>query len=163
MTLAEFIYIAPLVTAGTAVFSAMVASIWAYVNIRANRQMARDRAAIDLIFKREWDARYQQHRVTFNHLRASPEPLAVWFSHDRQHTEEANSIRYIFNDYELLALAMRKKVIDPRLYQAWFRGSMLTDFQAAESAIQVIRVLVGNPRLYDEWEKLARQWMAEKH
>lgn len=161
MALADVVYVAPLITAGIALGSVLVASFWAFLNIRTNRRIARDRAAIDVIFKREWDARYQQHKAAFNRLRDQDGGIAASLHKDKPDPEDVTVIRSILNDYELIALSIARGVIEEGFYKRWFRGSMIQDFISVEGTILWLRDKTNNPKLYIEWERLARRWMAE--
>jgi hypothetical protein len=152
---------APFIQAGGVLFSALAAGVWAFFQIRANRRIARERATLDLLIKREWDKDYLDHKAHFNRLRDAEGSLEKWICAEHRNSDEANSIRYIMNDYELIALAISRAVIDETIYKAWFRGSMMRDFQAAEIAIARARNLANNSKIYIEWEKMARKWMAE--
>lgn len=159
MTLIEFGRdYAPFIQAGGVFVAAGAAGIWAYFQIRANRRIARERATLDLLTKREWDKDYLQHKATFNRLRDAEGGLAKWICNEHRNSDEANTIRYIFNDYELTALGIAHDVIDETIYADWFRGSMLRDFRAAEPAIRAARTLVNNDKLYIKWEALAGKW-----
>ena len=152
---------APFIQAGGVLFSALVAGIYAMFQIRANRRISRERATLDLLIKREWDKDYLDHKAKFNRLRDGEGGLEKWICTEHRNSDEANSIRYIMNDYELIALAIARGVIDGEMYKAWFRGSMIRDFRAAEIAIGRARNLANYPSIYIEWERLARRWMAE--
>jgi hypothetical protein len=152
---------APFIQAGGVVFSAIAAGLYAYFQVRANRRIARERATLDLLIKREWDKDYLDNKARFNRLRDAEGGLEKWICAEHRHSDEANSIRYIMNDYELIALAISRSVLDDALYKAWFRGSMIRDYRAAEIAIGRARTLANHPRIYIEWERLARLWMAE--
>ncbi|MCZ8181618.1 MAG: DUF4760 domain-containing protein [Beijerinckiaceae bacterium] len=162
MTLIEFGRdYAPFIQAGGVVFSAAAAGLYAYVQVRANRRIARERATLDLLIKREWDKDYLDHKAHFNRLRDAEGGLEKWMCVEHRNSDEANSIRYIMNDYELIALAISRGVIDEVIYKAWFRGSMIRDFRAAEIAISRARTLANSARIYVEWEQLAQTWQAE--
>jgi hypothetical protein len=159
MTLIEFGQsYAPFIQAGGVFIAAGAAGIWAFFQIRANRRIARERATLDLLNKREWDKDYLEHKASFNRLRDAEGGLAKWICAEHRNTPEANSIRYIFNDYELTALGIARDVLDEALYKDWFRGSMLRDYRAAEPAVRAARTLVNNDQLYIQWENLAAKW-----
>ncbi|PPD14665.1 MAG: hypothetical protein CTY25_10030 [Methylobacterium sp.] len=167
MTWAEMTWVeiardyAPFIQAGGVLFSAFAAGLYAFFQIRANRRIARERATLDLLIKREWDKDYLDHKAHFNRLRDAEGGLEKWICAEHRNSDEANSIRYVMNDYELIALALSRGVIDEAIYKAWFRGSMIRDFRAAEIAIGRARNLANYPQIYVEWERLARRWMAE--
>lgn len=152
---------APFIQAGGVFVATAAAGILALVQIRANRRISRERATLDLLIKREWDKDYLDHKAHFNRLRDGEGGLEKWICAEHRNSDEANSIRYILNDYELIALAIARGIIDGAVYKAWFRGSMLRDFKAAEIAIGRARTLANHRKIYVEWETLSQRWLAE--
>jgi Domain of unknown function (DUF4760) len=160
MTLADFSRdYAPLIAVGGVLVSVLAAGIFVRLQIHANRRISRERATLDLLLKREWDADYLKHKAIFNTLRDAEGGLAKWICEEHKNTDQANTIRYIFNDYELICLAIKRSIIDEDVYKDWFKGSMLRDFRSSKSAIYDIRSLINSNDLYIQWENLATKWI----
>jgi len=153
---------APFIHAGGVIVSVFAAGVWMFFQVRANRRIAREKSTLDVLLKREWDKDYLDHKAKFNRLRDAEGGLSKWVCSDHKNSDEVNSIRYIFNDYELIALSIHRGIIDEMIYKEWFRSSMLRDYMAAEVAIRATRTLANAPKNYIQWEELAKKWQREK-
>lgn len=166
MTTAEIVEFgrdyAPFIQAGGVVISVLGAGIWAFFQMRSNRRIAREKSTLDILLKREWDKDYLEHKAKFNRLRDAEGGLSKWICSEHKNSDEVNSIRYIFNDYELIALAIHHDIIDEMIYKKWFKSSMLRDYVAAETGIKATRTLSNAPQNYVQWENLAQKWKNEE-
>lgn len=121
-----------LITSATTIAIALLAIYFA--SWTAHR-VARIKATIDLIEKRESTIVYRDCNATFSHLRRgsgfrhlnNPSP-------DDQDKRE--QVKDYLNHYELVALGIRKRVLDDDFYRGWMGGPFVRDWNAAGDWIQ---------------------------
>lgn len=115
------------ITPAVALVSALVA-LGALLSARA---LARQKATIDLIEKVESTQHYRDINAAFSAVRRS----ADGFAKAAGDTPEAIALRKQINDYlnhyELIALGIRRKVLDGAFYRAWMGGAFVRDWNAA--------------------------------
>lgn len=147
---------------GAILFSSFVAIILAIVAIRHERNIARQRETFEAISSRMWDRDYLEKRQEFIRLRALPtKDLIKLAAPAKQAEPEAAALRSILNDYELIAIGIRHGIIDELFYRRWARAGLISDWQQIEPFIAAVRRVTGNPRVFQEFEALARRWTDE--
>jgi Domain of unknown function (DUF4760) len=116
----------------------VIASIAAFVAWRAfrgTRLIAKQKATLDLIEKRESTEHYRQIIDRFSTLRKSggfdhlnnPAPDDV--------ADRRMMIDYL-NHYELVSIGIRQDILDSRIYRAWIEGSFVRDWNAVADWVQ---------------------------
>jgi len=74
---------------------------------------------------------------------------------------DAEFLMLYFNIFEVISLSISKDIIDEDFYKLWHGGTLLRVWDYSVAAIGALRVLLQNPRLYTNWEKLAHKWSPE--
>lgn len=113
-----------------------LALYFAWQNIRNARDLARNKATLDLIEKKESTEHYRAINDIFSTLR-----LGKGFTHlndpqtDPERKERQAVIDYL-NHYEMVAIGIRDELLDAQLYRAWMEGAFVRDWNAAAQWVQ---------------------------
>jgi hypothetical protein len=81
----------------------------------------------------------------------------------RLRIEDAQLLVTFFNQWELTAIAIKKGIIDQDFYQDWYASNYVRIWNYSVGAVGALRVLLANERLYENWERLAREWATERN
>jgi Domain of unknown function (DUF4760) len=115
-----------------------IASIAAFVAWRAfkgARLIAKQKATLDLIEKRESTEHYRQIIDRFSTLRKNR-----GFDHLNApvHSDVADRRMMIdyLNHYELVSIGIRQDILDSKIYRAWIEGSFVRDWNAVADWVQ---------------------------
>jgi Domain of unknown function (DUF4760) len=122
------VFIAPLL-----ILISVGVAIW---GVRNAREIARQKATLDLIEKRESTEHYKTLLKTFREIRLGQgfgelaNPLT-----DNAREARSSILDYI-NHYELVAIGIRRNILDELTYRDWMEGAFVRDFNAAADFIQ---------------------------
>lgn len=142
-----------------------VSACIAYAAILNARQVARQRATLDLIEKVESGDHYRKIVQTFTELRRGD-----GFGHlnDPKIAEDKETRRCVndyMNHYEMVSIGILTGILDEKFYRQWMRGPFVRDWNAAAEWVQRERWKRqpdGTWQYYDatfcSFEKLARKW-----
>lgn len=64
----------------------------------------------------------------------------------------------VLNHYEMVAIAIERKIIDEAMYKNWFRQSYVHIWRKAESSVSEWRLNKEEPKAFIKFEQLAQQW-----
>ena len=143
-----------------------VALIALLVGWRTAVWVARQRATIDLIEKRESTDYYRANSRRFSELRRAAgfvhlnDPATVEAQADRRRVIEH------LNHYELVSLGIRRGVLSGGFYKRWMGGPFVRDWNAALDWIEGERWKHDpgsgehryDPKIYQHFERVARRW-----
>lgn len=131
--------------------------------------VARQKATIDLIEKRESTDYYRASHATFSRLRRS-----TGFAHlndpaDEAAADERRQVTDYLNHYELIALGIRRGMLSGSFYRSWMGGPFVRDWNAAVGWIERERWKFDaerdgwryDPNIYRHFERTARKWSRE--
>lgn len=130
-------------------------------------RVARIKATIDLIEKRESTTVYRDCNKTFSRLRRGK-----GFSHlnapKPEDQGEREDVKDYLNHYELVALGIRKRVLDDGFYRGWMGGPFVRDWNAASDWIQRERWKCNDAgqweyddNIFEHFEFIATRWSRE--
>lgn len=121
----------------------------ALYNIRIARRNFREKETLNLIEKAESHTEYQKIRQTFSRHRVEGTLTALNDpKSDAEKTDRQAVLDYL-NHYELVALSIRRGVLDSRFYRSWMGGPVVRDWNAAAAFIKRERY---------KWDPVARRW-----
>lgn len=122
------VYIAPALIA--------ISAVIAFMAMKTTRAVARQRATLDLIEKRESTGHYRKIAGTFSRIRRA-EGFAP-LSNPRTEEEKADRLGVVdyLNHYELISIGILNNILDERIYRTWMRGPFTRDWNAAADWIQ---------------------------
>lgn len=118
-------------------FATLGAGIFAFLQIRTNRQMTRLRASLDLIERTESQQFYQDMRKGFRASHAK--------KFENLTEDERTCSLYLLNHYEIIAIGCYAEVLDKKFYKLWMRSALARDWRAAESFIWGLRHPANKP------------------
>lgn len=152
---------APLLVTLIAPLVALAAIIAAWVTARS---VARQKATIDLIEKAESTEYYQRNNAIFSKRRRGEGFLAL--NNAGVEDRDRRAVLAYLNHYELVALGIRKRVLDGRFYRQWMGSALVRDWNAAADFIRGERWKYDDatgqwehqPLAFRQVERLAIKW-----
>ena len=114
---------------GAIFLSTLAAGLFAWWQITEARKNARKKATIDLIAQRAWDQDYLANRKAFIILRDDKKVgLETWADKSNDHTTEQREINNALNDYEIVAIGIKQKMLDEGFYRDWYETQFIKDY-----------------------------------
>lgn len=142
--------------------SASVGAAVALVSIRAQREIARRRATLDVILKSESDETFQALYSTFKSERNRTNGLASLLDASTESEKSLKTqIDSFLNHYELIAISIKNKILDETFYKEWMKSSYIKHFYDAKSYIDEMRKKQKHDSAYIEFERLVNKWENE--
>jgi len=111
------------------------AAIVAWRALRNTRAIARQKATLDLIEKRESTEHYRSIIERFSKLRKGSGFMHLNDPIDDDVADRQMLIDYL-NHYELVSIGIRQDILDARIYRAWIEGSFVRDWNAVADWVQ---------------------------
>lgn len=150
-------------TPAVALLSFVVSAIIALRALRNTRSVARQKATLDLIEKRESTEHYRAISRIFFDLQSGS-----GFMHLVDPTPDDKPLRKAvfdyLNHYEIIAIGIRQDILDERIYRAWMEGAFVRDWNAAAEFIQRQRWKHADGRwryrasVYENYQHVACRW-----
>lgn len=144
----------------------MAAAIISIRSISANKDIARKRATLDIIERRQSTEFYQDLYLAFKQVRQDPtgfEQIKDPSSPVLQ--EQRRKVLEYLNHYELIAIGIRRGILDKDVYAAFMRTQFVRDWLDAKPFIDHIRKptpdsgsTVSSGAAFEEYGKLADRW-----
>lgn len=163
---AQPVYV-PYLAPGVTLLAATVASIIAIVALRNTRSVARQKATLDLIEKRESTEHYRDLSRTFFELQKGPGFMHLVAPSEADRPTRKKVFDYL-NHYEIIAIGLRQNILDEKIYRAWMEGAFVRDWNAAADFIQRERWKCDEhgqwhyrDSIYENYEHVARRWSPE--
>lgn len=134
------------------------------------RAIAREKATLDLIEKAESSDHYRAVSQTFSSMRLGAGFSHLHASNDANLTAEGTRQRRAVFDYishfELVAIGIKRGVLDEKLYKQWMHGAFVRDWNAVADFIQRERwkwdakrdCWTYRPSIYAFYQDLACRW-----
>lgn len=151
-----------ILAAGAVVFGVGVA----LVSLAFQRDLARKQSTISLLNRNVWDEDCIKAVRTFIQLgthegqdgRGQPEGLEYWTNPRHRGSEQSRAINAVLNDYEMMALGIRRGIIDEDFFKSFARSAVISHWNIAASFIEELRRQRGNERLFIEFQGLVEAW-----
>lgn len=144
------------------VFAAIVIAL---LNIRNTRAIARLKATLDLIEKAESSEHYRTRHESFAAVRRANAFAELDDPADEDARKRRFEIAEHLNHYELVAIGIRRKVLDDDMYRTWMAGPFVRDWNAAAGWIQRERwkleadgTWIYRDATYANYQAIARAW-----
>ncbi|WP_299628010.1 DUF4760 domain-containing protein [uncultured Tateyamaria sp.] len=161
----SFWWVSPLVIA----LSACAAAIISITSIRSNKEIARKRATLDLIERSETTEHYQSLYKAFTDVRKDDGGFEQLKSvTNPQLLEQRRKVIAYLNHYELMAIGIRKGILDEGVYGDFMRSTVVRDWHAAADFVTHIRTPTPDSgtevpanKAFSEFETLAAKWEAQ--
>ncbi|WP_374393180.1 DUF4760 domain-containing protein [Sphingopyxis sp.] len=162
-TLAEWKDAAPATGAIIALLSALVAlGVFHYT-----RKVNRRRATLDMVLKTFMDdsgrERYNKFKTLMHRHKDCDDAFDImaFADPDSPITEERQILRAQINEYELIALGIRRSLFDEKIYKLWFQNQFVRDFESLEDFISKVREK--RPSVFCEYVWLYNRWKKAPH
>ena len=133
----------------------VVSAIGVAASVVWNLKIARRRATLDILLQEQSSEHLVKERTEFNNIRDAGH-LAQWLVPDKANTDKAGIVRATLN--ELVALGIRKRIVDRKVYRAWFRTTLVRDWIAFKPLVVQLRSIDNTPSYYKEFEAVAKSW-----
>lgn len=134
-----------------------VSAIGVIITLIWHKRIACRRATLDIVLTEQTDAQTVEQRTRFVRLRDDGH-LAQWANPDKTSSDEAAVIRAALNRYELVAIGIRRGIIDEKSYKRWCRTTLVKDWIACKPMVMQIRQNASIPTYFCEFEALAKRW-----
>ncbi|WP_315920163.1 DUF4760 domain-containing protein [Mesorhizobium sp. SP-1A] len=149
-------WIGPLLQAGAILVSAGGVALM----IQWNRAIARQRAILDLIVKEQTDSDMIAARKDFVNLKKDGN-LLQWADEASRSGEQATTIRFILNMYEVVAIGIKKSAYDEAIYRDYCRTTVVLDWIAVKEFVSEYQLRYGH-KIFAEFELMAKRWATDK-
>lgn len=151
-----------LITPSAILFSALAATLFAYINIKTQRNIAKKRATLDIIFRHE-NAEYIKLSNQYFSIKSEAESLIKYAKKPDDLTDSDREkmliIDQYLNSYELTALGIKKNLFDEDIYFDWMSDNFTHTWDEAEKYIQKCRNIdEHNNSCFCEFEELVSKW-----
>lgn len=127
------------------------------ISATVTRNVARRRATLDLIMSEQSQETLISNRKKFIALKKAGH-LVKWADPEQADTDSASVLRAILNRYELVAIGINEKTLNERVYKNYGRTTVVGDWIDCKPFVMQRRQTKNNPKLYCEFEKLAKKW-----
>jgi hypothetical protein len=131
----------------------------------------RARLTFETLDRKNWDEDFIEKRLAFGKLRqtgqvaiyAGPPPPEVEEGQPGEKERESflqgvSAIQAILNDYENIAIGIRRGILDEEFLFRYMRSGLIRDWEAASPYVIALRARAHIPQIYVEFEGLAAQW-----
>ena len=150
--------------------SAFIGANIALQNIKSARQIAREKATLDLIEKTESTEFYRENHSVFRDRRLSNTIMRLTDPKSEADRRDRARLYDYLNHYELISIGIRKNILDEDFYKNWMRTAFLRDWEAAAEFIQRERWKQKddteeweyNAKLFEHYNELAHQWTSKE-
>lgn len=88
----------------------------------------------------------------------SPHEFVAANLENKTQKHNKNTILEFLNSYEFISLNIQRNIIDEDLTRDFMNGNVLLAFKLLHLHIIAIRESTNNPKLYSEFEAVARKW-----
>jgi len=141
-----------------------LAAIFAAIAIVTNRWATRMRATLDLLERLETHEYYQKRYRAFRKVRLETHgihKIIIEISTGTEDTERGLCLDFL-NVYELIALGIRKGILDEHFYRQAYESTLLRDWEAAKPLIDDCRnpadqTKPKNPTNFEHFEWLVKR------
>lgn len=163
-------WVAPLVIG----VSGLAAACISVIAIKSNREIARKRATLDFIERSESTDYYQAAHKAFTEIRTDSTGDSDGFQQIKSPTNptlmsQRKQVLNYLNHYEMMAIGIKKEILEEDVYKKFMRGPLLRDWLAAKDFIEHLRRptedsgnFVSTSSAYCEFEWLADRWQADR-
>ena len=126
------------------------------------RKIAADRATLDLVVSREiHNPEWSKISATCDSVLSDPKQWGRLFpeesSEERDRALEMTILTYL-NHYEVVAIAIDRKIISEDLYAMWFKDGYVKNWMQAEPFVMHLRRIKKSNTIFAEFKKLATRW-----
>lgn len=146
----------------------VLSAIAAFWVLRRNSEISRREKTIEVVhetfFGEEGSTSYREFKQTIKTIEATGHDIGEYYEGGMFHEEKIVDILLRqTNQYELVALGIRKGVFDEAFYKRWFFSQLTRDYAKLFPLITKIREFHTNDAYFCEFERLATRWNRKRH
>ncbi len=120
------------------------------------------RATLDVILKSESDTYYQNIYATFtSELTRSGGLISLMDAHSDNEKRSRRNVHDFLNHYELIAIAIKKEILDEHFYKEWMRSTYIKHYRESEEYIKTLNKENNSSVLFINFKELAEEWDRE--
>ena len=113
-----------------------------------------------MIVSSEGDGPFQRNLSVFkSESKCSRSMRRIAKSESASELNTQRQVDSFLNHYELIAIAIEKKILDKEFYKLWMRGAYVDDYIKAAPYINELQRLPHGKDTFINFQKLAREWM----
>ena len=143
----------------------LVSAFIAWRALLNTRSVARQRATLDLVEKKESTEYYRAISRQFFDLRAGPGFMHLVDPANAADKAARRSLFDYLNHYELVSIGIRQNILDEKIYRSWMEGAFVRDWNAAADFVQRQRWKRNadgswqyRASIYANYQFVARRW-----
>ncbi|WP_390474595.1 DUF4760 domain-containing protein [Altererythrobacter sp. MTPC7] len=145
---------APSTPLGAVLIASVFASTIAVWGVVSSRIVARRRATMDHMAATNIDDDMLRAQKEFIRLANKAGGLAKWAEPSKESSKEAEAIRLVLNDFELISTSIQMGIMDYSLYYKFCHGTVIKYWTAAAPFVHALRQRTGSTTLYEEFQCL---------
>lgn len=145
-----------------AIVATAIAAFWVILH---NGIISRREATIQMVNSQLEDDSdsYQSFKDLITNLEAEKQDIGLFAAETLENKPSRDILLRQLNRYELISLAIKKKVFDEKFYKRWFFSQLTRDYAKLLPFINAVRSTFNNDAYYCEFEALAERWNRKKH
>lgn len=160
-----FWWVSPLVI----LISAIAAGYLSIESIRANRDIARKKATLDLIERTASTEYYQKSYVAFRDIRTSDDGFEQIFNpSNNAMIKQRQMVISFLNHYEIISIGIEKNILDEGVYKDYMKSMVVRDWFESERFIKHLRTPTSDSgsgvdasAAFTNFEIMALRWAPE--
>ena len=141
--------------AGAILVAGGVAALIAFWGVLSHRAVERRRTTLEFIARSEADRDLIAARRQFIELAKASGGLVQWAEEDKEQTEQAQSIRLVLNEFELVSIGIQRSIIDYKLYERWFKSGTIKYWNYAAPFVAALQGRLNNEAIFHEFKEMA--------
>lgn len=137
---------------------AFLVAVWGVMSTRriSSRQVTVEQLSLALN-----DRDLISARRLFVDLQRTPGLAAICAQAENVYSKQSRAIRLVLNNWELISIGIQRGIIDYGIVERFHRGTIIQDWEISAPFILELRRRLKTPRIYIEFEILAR-WMRKE-
>lgn len=143
--------------------SATLAGVMALLSIASQRQVAREKATLDIILKSESDDHYKDLYKNFLDTRRDVDSVlnksTCFLLQSDLSSDDLTQLDEFINHYELIAIGIKKKILSGKVYKKWMRSVYVKHYIECYHYIQYLRFIYPHSKVFENYISLATKWL----
>lgn len=142
-----------------------LAIVIAAFSAEATTRNSKVQTAWEALSKKQWDKDYLKARETYLKLVARNAALSKYAHKPVDLSDdfiaEFEAVMNIANDYEIMAVGIKRHVLDEGVIRDAFRTAWIEDYKALSPFFDAVREESKNDRYFKEFKAIAKRWKDE--
>jgi hypothetical protein len=143
---------------GAVLVSGLVGALVAIWAILSQRQISRRQVTLEHITRLETDKDFNEAVQRFIAIAHANGGILPYAEEDKEKDPDTQKVKLVLNTFELIAIAIHKRIIDAEMYSRWFRSGTIRYWNHAHLFVDRLRDRLNNPKIYHELEQMV-DWL----